>query len=177
MDPGGRPNEIRPLKLSKSDIIEVYIAALFVDSEFDFTVVQDFFTARLKPFFADMTLLAYETFASNHPTTRLSRLLGVIFGCTDWRLGALETERCISGKGKAIVAMVLIRNKVVFHSMGQSGRYARVRASQAALEVLDGLPPYEFRSKYGCGCVDEGEDGMETEEKERAMKERVGWSI
>lgn len=160
-----------------ADVIEAYVAALFVDSEFDFTVVLDFFTAHLKPFFQNMTLDAYENFASNHPTTRLSRLLSVNFGCTEWRLGALETDTCIPGKGKAIAAMVLIHNKVVFHSLGQSGRYARVRASQAALEVLDGLPPYEFRSKYGCDCVDEGEGGMETVEKERAMKERIGLSI
>jgi endoribonuclease Dicer len=39
------------------------------------------------------------------------------------------------------------------------------------------LPPYEFRSKYGCNCVDEGDGSMETEEKERAMKERIGLSI
>ena len=160
-----------------ADVIEAFVAALFVDSEFDFAVVLDFFNAHLKPFFEDMTLDAYENFASNHPTTRLSRLLSVNFGCTDWRLGALETETCIPGKGKAIAAMVMIHNKVVFHSLGQSGRYARVRASQAALEVLDGLPPYEFRSKYGCGCVNEGEGSMETEEKERAMKERIGLSI
>ncbi|KAF3043096.1 Dicer-like protein 1 [Didymella keratinophila] len=128
-----------------ADVIEAFVAALFVDSDFDFTVVLGFFTRHLKPFFEDMTLDAYENFASNHPTTRLSRLLSINFGCTDWRLGALETETCIPGKGKAIAAMVMIHNKVVFHSLGQSGRYARVRASQAALEVLDGLPPYEFR--------------------------------
>lgn len=160
-----------------ADVIEAYVAAIFVDSEFDFNVVLHFFTRHLKPFFEDMTLDAYENFASNHPTTRLSRLLSISFGCTDWRLGALETETCVPGKGKAIAAMIMIHNKVVFHSLGQSGRYARLRASQAALEVLDGLPPYEFRSKYGCDCVDEGDGSMETEEKERAMKERIGLSI
>ncbi|XPS99549.1 Dicer-like protein 1 [Ascochyta lentis] len=161
-----------------ADVIEAYVAALFVDSEFNFNVVRHFFTLHLLPFFHDMTLQAYENFASNHPTTRLSRLLSVNFGCSDWRMAALETDTCIPGKGKAVAAMVMIHGKVVFHSLGQSGRYARVRASHAALEKLDGLPPYEFRTKYGCDCVDEGEgEGMGGEEKERLMKERMGLSI
>jgi endoribonuclease Dicer len=97
-------------------------------------------------------------------------------------MGALETETLIPGKGKAIAAMVMIHNKVHFHSLGQSGRYARVRASHAALEKLDGMPPYEFRSKYGCDCVDEGEGegnlGGETlDKKEELMKEALGPSI
>ncbi|CAO2654740.1 Nn.00g114730.m01.CDS01 [Neocucurbitaria sp. VM-36] len=165
-----------------ADVIEAYVAALFVDSEFDFNVVQHFFELHLKPFFIDMTLESYENFASNHPTTRLSRLLSINFGCTDWRLGALETETIIPGKGKAIAAMVMIHSKVHFYSLGQSGRYARVRASHAALEKLDGLPPYEFRKKYGCDCVDEGEGkGRVSEQamrlKEVQMKEAMGPNI
>ena len=159
-----------------ADVIEAYVAAMFVDSAFDFNVVRSFFELHLKPFFQDMTLDAYKTFASNHPSTRLGRLLSITFGCADWRLATLETETCVPGKAKAVAAMILIHNKVVFHSLGQSGRYARVRASQQALEVLDGLPPYEFRSRFGCDCVDEGE-GMQTAERERAMEERIGLSI
>lgn len=140
-----------------ADVIEAYVAAIFVDSEFDFNAVQHFFDLHLKPFFEDMTLESYENFSSNHPTMRLSRLLSINFGCSDWRMGALETETVIPGKGKAIAAMIIIHGKVCFHSLGQSGRYARTRASHAALEKLDGLPPYEFRKKYGCVCVDEGE--------------------
>jgi len=76
----------------------------------------------------------------------------------------------------------MIHNKVHFHSLGQSGRYARVRASHAALEKLEGLPPYEFRSKYGCDCVDEGEgegemDEIAIQEKMEQMKDAVGPSI
>ncbi len=158
-----------------ADVVESYVAAIFVDSEFDFNSVQDFFQRHLKPFFTDMTLPAYETFASNHPTTRLARLLGTAFGCSEWRMAALETETCVPGKAKAVAAMVMIHEKVVFHSLGQSGRYARVRASQAALEVLDGLPPFEFRSRFGCDCVEE--EGMGTVEREEAMRERIGLSI
>ncbi|KAI4669395.1 Dicer-like protein 1 [Alternaria viburni] len=165
-----------------ADVIEAYTAAIFVDAEFDFSVVQDFFDRHLKPFFENMTLDSYENFASNHPTTRLSRLLGITFGCSEWRMGAMETETLIPGKGKAVVAMVMIHGKVWFHSLGQSGRYARVRASHGALEKLDGLPPYEFRKKYKCDCVHEGEsEGKQDEEvvkaKEELMKEAMGLSI
>lgn len=160
-----------------ADVIEAYVAAIFVDSEFDFNVVLDFFNLHLKPFFEDMTLEAYENFGSNHPTMRVSHLLSTDLGCCDWRMGALETETCIPGKGKAVAAMIVIHNKVVFHSLGKNGRDARIRASQKALEKLDGLLPYEFRSRYGCDCVAEVEDGMLMEERERMMKENMGMSI
>ncbi|KAH7398246.1 endoribonuclease dcr-1 [Pyrenochaeta sp. MPI-SDFR-AT-0127] len=165
-----------------ADVIEAYVAAIFVDSEFDFNVVQRFFELHLKPFFTDMTLESYENFASNHPTTRVGRLLSINFGCSNWRMGALETETIIPGKGKAIAAMVVIHNKVHFYSLGQSGRYARVRASQAALEKLEGLPPYEFRKRFGCDCVDEGDSDREMNElnikaKEEQMREAMGPSI
>jgi endoribonuclease Dicer len=165
-----------------ADVIEAFVAAIFVDAEFNFNVVRHFFDLHLKPFFVDMTLESYENFASNHPTTRLSRLLSINFGCSEWRIGALETETLIPGKGKAIAAMVMIHNKVHFHSLGESGRYARVRASHAALEKLDGLPPYEFRRMYGCDCVDEGEgegsmEGVVSSKKEELMKDALGPSI
>ncbi|KAF2026396.1 dicer-like protein 1 [Setomelanomma holmii] len=165
-----------------ADVVEAYVAAIFVDAEFDFNVVQNFFDLQLKPFFEDMTLELYENFASNHPTTRLSRLLSITLGCTNWRMGALETETLIPGKGKAIVAMIMIHNEVRFSSLGQSGRYARPRASRQALEALEGLPPYEFRNKYRCDCVDEGEGEGDMgeavlEKKEKQMKEAMGPSI
>ena len=150
-----------------ADTIEAFVAALFV-SEFSFTPVQTFFETHLQPFFTDMTLPSYERFASNHPTTRLARLLGITLGCADWRMGAEETKTCIPGKSRQVVAMVVVHGKVVFHALGQSGRYARVRASQKALEALEGLPPFEFRRRFGCGCVGgEGVEGVEEDVKER----------
>jgi endoribonuclease Dicer len=59
------------------------------------------------------------------------------------------------------------------YSLGQSGRYARVRASHVALEKLDGLPPFEFRKKYGCDCVDEGEGELDGKGDEEVMKSKV----
>jgi endoribonuclease Dicer len=160
-----------------ADIVEAYVAAIFVDAEFDFNVVQHFFDLHLKPFFTDMTLEAYENFATNHPINRLQHLFGVVFGCNDWRMGALETETVIPGKGKAIAAMIVIHNKVQFHSMGQSGRYSRLRAAHKALDKLDGLARFEFREKYGCDCPDTRKDQGDKALKEKLAKEAVGPNI
>lgn len=160
-----------------ADTIEAFVAALFVDSEFSFTPVQSFFETHLKPFFTDMNLPAYEQFASNHPTTRLARLLGTTLGCGSWRMGAAEVETCIPGKAKQVAAMVVVHDKVVFHALGQSGRYARVRASQKALEALEGLPPFEFRRRFGCGCVGEDGEGVGVDGVEEDIKEKMGLNM
>lgn len=47
-------------------MLEAYLAAIFVDSDFDFTVVEEFFHAHIQPYFEDMSL--YDTFANRHPT-------------------------------------------------------------------------------------------------------------
>jgi endoribonuclease Dicer len=160
-----------------ADVVEAYVAAIFVDAEFDFNVVRAFFDQHLKPFFLDMTLDSYQVFARNHPVTRLGHLLSTNLGCRDWRMGCLGTNTVIPGKGKAVAAMVLIHDKVHFHSMGQSGRYARVRASEAALQKLDGLAPFEFRARYRCDCTQEGSDDGVSVDKEAMAKEALGPSI
>lgn len=48
-----------------SDIVEACIGAIFVDSEFDFEVVQRFFDDNMRWFFEDMSI--YDEFANNHP--------------------------------------------------------------------------------------------------------------
>ena len=49
-----------------SDIVESYIGAIFVDSEYDLTEVERFFDKHIRWFFEDMSI--YDTFANNHPT-------------------------------------------------------------------------------------------------------------
>lgn len=50
-------------------MVEAYMGAIFVDSEFDFGVVERFYSEHIKPYFVDMTL--YDTFANKHPTVSL----------------------------------------------------------------------------------------------------------
>jgi len=41
---------------------------MFVDADFDFSVVEMFFDRFIKPYFIDMAI--YDTYAGNHPTVR-----------------------------------------------------------------------------------------------------------
>ena len=49
-----------------SDIVESYIGAIFVDSEYNLAEVERFFDKHIRWFFEDMSI--YDTFANNHPT-------------------------------------------------------------------------------------------------------------
>lgn len=49
-------------------MVESYLGAVFVDSEFNFEVIEIFFNKHIKPFFHDMSI--YDTFANKHPTVR-----------------------------------------------------------------------------------------------------------
>lgn len=157
-----------------ADVVEAFVAAMFVDSEFNFQVVQDFFDMHLKPFFIDMTV--YDAFANHHPTTRLSKLLQINFGCRDWRMATHTTKSVLPGKDQ-VLAMIMIHNTVRFHGVAVSGRYARVKASQAALQHLDGLPEYEYRRNYGCDCGDEENHETDQHKMEEDLKERMGPAI
>jgi len=50
-------------------MLEAYLAAIFVDSGFDYTVIEMFYNRHIKPYFLDMSL--YDTFANKHPTVRI----------------------------------------------------------------------------------------------------------
>ncbi|KAI9713595.1 MAG: Dicer-like protein 1 [Bogoriella megaspora] len=133
------------------DIVEAYVGAAFVDSGFDYNEVQRFFDMHMKPFFEDMSI--YDTFANNHPTTRLYQLLDSI-GCSNYRIMAKE----IVGPGvdetkpPVVIAAVMIHGKVIADGRAQSGKYAKVKASKKALEQVEGQWPALIRSKYGCNC-------------------------
>ena len=48
-----------------ADMVESYVGAMFVDSEFNFAEVQRFFDKHMRSYFEDMSI--YDTFAGNHP--------------------------------------------------------------------------------------------------------------
>lgn len=50
------------------DMVEAYLGASFVDSGFQFKVVEEFYQRYVKPYFHDMAI--YDTFANKHPTVR-----------------------------------------------------------------------------------------------------------
>ncbi|KAF1965214.1 endoribonuclease dcr-1 [Bimuria novae-zelandiae CBS 107.79] len=133
-----------------ADVVEAYVGAIFVDSEFNFSVVQEFFDMHLKPFFLDMYV--YDTFANQHPATRLKRRLEDELGCKQHRIATHTTVKALPGDKDRVVAMLMIHDRVHFHGVAVSGRYAKKKVADIALEAMDGLPEYEYKKRYGCDC-------------------------
>lgn len=181
-----------------SDVVEACIGAMFVDSEFDFEVVQRFFDDNMRWFFEDMSI--YDEFANNHPVvsfprapstsrtclsfqplrspinlphsqTKLNNKLTLEFGCTNFRILAREIPD-IDGSPLEVVSAILIHEKIMADGSASSGKNAKVKAAARALEKLDGLAPYEFRRRYDCNC----ESGKNKEMDEKMM-ETVGTAI
>ena len=140
------------------DIVEAYIGAMFVDSEYDFSVIEHFFERHIRWFFEDMSI--YDTYANKQPTTFLTKFLQVNMGCTEWTIQVRELAE-VDGSKTMVIAIVLLHGKVIGEAEGESGRYAKIAAAKMALGKLEGLPITEFREMYGCeckGCVDEDGD-------------------
>ncbi|GIZ41243.1 hypothetical protein CKM354_000455600 [Cercospora kikuchii] len=136
------------------DIVEAFIGAMFIDSDFNYAEVQRFFDEHVQWYFEDMRI--YDTFANNHPCTHLHNMLQTTFGCMDYRLMAKELPSIDGMERKDVIAVVMIHDRIMASSTGKSGRYARLRVANTALEKLDGLAPFDFRAKYGCDCkIDE----------------------
>ncbi|EGC44582.1 ATP-dependent helicase DCL1 [Histoplasma capsulatum var. duboisii H88] len=115
------------------DMLEAYIGAIFVDSNFSFEVVEDFFQRYLKQYFEDMSI--YDAFANKHPTAGEVQMVD-----------STETR---------IYAAVIVHDKFVAQGIASSVRYAKTKASEAALAKLEGLASFKFREIYGCNCAAE----------------------
>lgn len=133
-----------------SDIVESYIGAIFVDSEYNYKEVERFFDQQIREFFADMSI--YDTFANNHPTTYLHNLLSLSFGCHNYRLMASEVEAIAVGSPSTSIAVVMIHDEIVAEGQASSTKNAKVKASSNALKLLQNMAPVEYRMKYTCDC-------------------------
>ncbi|KAJ5690285.1 hypothetical protein N7462_004677 [Penicillium macrosclerotiorum] len=131
------------------DILEAYLGAAFIDSDLNYTVIEDFFSMHVKPFFEDMSL--YDTFANRHPTTFLHQRMTNFYGCMSYCLKSGEVP-VVDSEPPRIFAAVMVHGIPVGEATGTSSRYAKVRASERALEVLEELPKSEFQLKYCCDC-------------------------
>ncbi|EED23279.1 RNA helicase/RNAse III, putative [Talaromyces stipitatus ATCC 10500] len=132
-----------------SDMVEAYLGAIFVDSGFDFGVIESFYAKHIKPYFEDMAL--YDTFANKHPTTFLHRKLTDDFGCIQYTLRAAEIPS-VDGAPPVVLAAVLVHDVVLAQGTASSGRYAKIKASEVAMKNLEGLSVSRFREKYHCKC-------------------------
>ena len=67
-----------------------------------------------------------------------------------------------SAEGK-VVAVVMIHDEILADAEGSSGKTARVRASEKALRLLQGMSVADFRKSFKCTCgrlvVEEGKAG------------------
>lgn len=147
------------------DVVEAFIGAVFIDSDYNYGEVERFFDMHIKHYFEDMSI--YDTFANKHPVTFLHRLM-LHFGCIQWKIHAGQLPDYGDGQPRASLATVMIHEKVIAYKEGLSGRYAKVSVAQMALDMLTGLGLPEFRTAYHCDCeVDEnGEDAKLAEEME-----------
>ena len=133
-----------------SDMVEAYIGAIFIDSSFDYSVVENFFEAHIKWFFQDMSI--YDTFASNHPVTLLSSLLSKDFHCHEFSIRSQELPSAVQGDTPQIAAGVMIHLQVVASDLSTSSVYGKIRASVKALEILKQMTLAEFKAKFKCDC-------------------------
>jgi len=153
------------------DIIEAYVGAIFVDSEYDYSQVERFFDEHIKWYFADMSI--YDNYANKQPTTFLTKFIAVHMGCNYWSVQVREIKS-IDGSKPTVVAMVTIHNKVVSDFQAESSRYAKIGAAKKALALLEGLPVTEFREKYECECKPVEE---EDEEAKKELDDMHGTAI
>ncbi|KAF7911515.1 uncharacterized protein EAE98_011985 [Botrytis deweyae] len=152
------------------DIVEAFIGAIFVDSEYNYGEVEKFFEMHIRWYFDDMSI--YDTYANKHPTTFLTNFLQKNMGCEDWAPVSKEVPG-EDGRKNVVVCGVIVHNKVVSTATAESMRYARVGAARKALVKLEGMSVREFREEYGCACkgdvVDE-EGNIEFVEREDGME-------
>lgn len=50
------------------------------------------------------------------------------------------------------VAVVMVHGEVVANGTASSGKNAKLKASQEAVNLLKGLIPADFRAQYKCDC-------------------------
>ncbi|KAL4890197.1 ATP-dependent helicase dcl1 [Aspergillus ambiguus] len=138
------------------DMVEAYLGAIFVDSNFRFEVVENFFQRHIKPYFRDMSV--YDTFANKHPTTFLHNKLTNEYGCLNYCLKAGELSGA-DGDTPSVLAAVIVHDAILAKGVASSGRYAKIKASEHALGELTGIDRNEFRKRYNCDCHEHGENG------------------
>ncbi|RFU77078.1 endoribonuclease dicer [Trichoderma arundinaceum] len=149
--------EIQQPPKALADVVEAVVGAMFVDSGYSFSVVLDFFTKFIQPFFEDMAL--YTSFASNHPVTAMAHKLQVDFCCNQWKLhvaivpAPIETGIAVFAQSELLCAL-MVHGKVIAHATSaKSGSNAKMAVAKLALEKLESIQDADhFRTEMGCDC-------------------------
>ena len=88
-----------------------------------------------------------------------------------------EIPPLIEGSHPRIVAVVMIHDQIIAEGTASSSKYAKLKASQNALDLLSGLAPFEYRTLYRCNCSDPKEDGVVTHKQPVSLEDLVGSAI
>lgn len=136
-----------------SDLVESYLGAVLIDSNFDYKEIEKFFNNHVKHFFENIS--DYDTFANRQPTTYLYNKLMHEFKCRDFdvRDRDITPDSAIEHR---TVAVVMIHQRVIAEDRGTSARYARSRVSKKAVSLMESMTREEYRRTYGCRCVVKG---------------------
>ncbi|KAJ6262023.1 hypothetical protein Dda_2825 [Drechslerella dactyloides] len=155
--------DVKPPPKVLPDILEAYVGALFVDSEFDYSVVTKFFYDHIRPFFMDMSI--FDAFAGNHPVTRLTSRMTEL-GCQDFRIFSKEFR---DRDSSYVLSVVMFHNTIMAEGKASSAKNSRTKAAENAGRVLDGMATEEFMKTCVCGQLRK----MEAEERgnEKAKKD------
>ena len=136
-----------------SDLVESYLGAVIIDSGFDYGQAERFFEEHVYWFFEDIAL--YDSFANKHPTTFLHKRMAEL-GCMEFKL--LHSDPPDGPVEVRITAGVVIHSDCYATAESSSPRYAKVRAAQKMIQLLEGMTAQEFRKKYHCDCRGEVDD-------------------
>jgi endoribonuclease Dicer len=68
-----------------------------------------------------------------------------------------------------MLAAVMVHGHCIGDAIGTSSRYAKVRASEKAIEAIKMLLPVDFRLKYGCDCQLSDTNTEETKMKAQSL--------
>ncbi|CAM1503201.1 Fc.00g079770.m01.CDS01 [Cosmosporella sp. VM-42] len=137
------------------DIVEALIGAMFVDSSYDYSVVQSFFTRFIEPYFEDMEL--YDNFASQHPVTFLDAKMQQDLFCNQWRILTSNVPCPLEDGVQAVtqsdvVCALMVHGKVFLHATAKSGRYAKIAVAKKALQKFKEMGLEEVKREMGCDC-------------------------
>ena len=60
-----------------------------------------------------------------------------------------------NGEPERVVAAVMIHDHIIADGIAASGKYAKLKAAKEALQLLQGLAPFEYRLQYRCDCKEQ----------------------
>ncbi|KAH6605436.1 endoribonuclease dicer [Trichoderma cornu-damae] len=140
-----------------ADVVEALVAGMFVDSGYSFSVVLNFFTKFIQPFFEDMAL--FSSFASNHPVTAMAHKLHDDFCCTQWKLhvanvpAPVEAGVAVLAESELLCALTVHRKVIAYATSRKSGSEAKVAVAKLVLEKFASIQDVDhFRKEMGCDC-------------------------